>query len=252
VARVLLQGREILAAAIMVTPVNADAVSTSLHAIKEALIVCQKAASHVIDHVAAKDAQWTVMGKGPRSIIPSLPQVPDLELTATQFLISAKRAIGGICALVPHFLTVERIDTNFDHLADRVDAALGPTAPLTLFLREYSEPSRYLINLRNGQEHPRSDRATVIHNVRVQPDGTVAAPTWFVTGDPPRPIHLEMAVAIDRMVEMAETMLILLVDERLDTRWPFVINEIDPSERNPDLPIRYRIGLDMSRLRSPS
>jgi hypothetical protein len=252
VARVLLQGRDILELAILRSSVDRGAVVGSLHSIKEALVACHKATEFLSQHVAAAEATWAasqVSNPGGQRVIPSLPQVPDLEPTATQFLIAAKRAIAAICGLVPHFLLVERSDNNFDHLGQRLEALLGGTAPLTTFLREYSETSRYLIDLRNGQEHPKPERATYIQNFRVQPDGAVAVPVWFVTGAAPRPIHVETAAAVERLIEMAELMLIHLVHECLDARWPFVIQELEPSERDSTMPIRYKLNLDMSRLR---
>jgi hypothetical protein len=252
VARVLLQGRDILELAILRSSIDKGAVVCSLHSIKEALVACHKAAEYLSRQVEASEATWAASGSstpGGQRVIPSLPQVPDLEPTATQFLIAAKRAITAICGLVPHFLAVERPDNNFDHLGQRLEALLGGTAPLTTFIREYADTSRYLIDLRNGQEHPKRERSTHIQNVRVQPDGSVAPPVWFVTGAAPRAIHLEAAAAIERMIEMAELMLVHLVDECLDARWPFVVQELVPSERDITMPIRYKLTVDMSRLR---
>jgi hypothetical protein len=105
VARVLLQGRDILDLAILSSAVDKAAVVGKLHAIKEALVACHKAADQVAQHVAAADERWAASqatSQPAQRVIPSLPQVPDLELTVTQFLISAKRAIGVVCGLVTH------------------------------------------------------------------------------------------------------------------------------------------------------
>jgi len=249
VARVLLQGREILTSVILRATVNEAAVIESLHSVKEALVACHKASEHLSQHLKTADEKWATSQR-PERVISSLPQVPELDVVATQFLISAKRAIAGICGLVPHFLVVERPDSNFDRLGDRMEKLLGATAPITTFIRKYADSSRYLIELRNGQEHPKLGKATVIQNVRVQADGSVAAPVWFVTGEIPRPIHAEMSAAIDTMIEMAELMLILLVDECLDKRWPFVVEELPPSERNANMPVKYKVTVDTSRLRT--
>ena len=255
VARVLLQGREILQSAIFASAVDLDAVINRLHAVKEALVACHKASEHISRHVEAVEARWKEQqadSRGGHRVIPSLPQVPDLEPMATQFLVNAKRAIAGICGLAPLFLQLERTDNNLDHLGDRIAALLGDQAALTLFLRDYADSARYVIDLRNAQEHPKAGRVTHIQNVRIQPDGSPAAPVWFVTGATPRPIHVETAAAINRIMEMAELMLIFLVDQRLDPRWPFAIEEVPDSERNPSQPIRFRLSIDMSRLRSKS
>ena len=247
-----MQGRDILESAIFSSPVDKSLVLNRLHAIKEAVVACHKAAEQLSEHLAAAQARWRTHPAGEgrvRGVVTSLPQIPDLELTVTQFLISAKRAIGTICGLAPLFLPLDRTDSNFDHLGKRVAAVLGPEAPLMKFIHEYADSARYLIELRNGQEHPTPETATHVQNVRVQPNGSVAAPLWFVTGAVPRPIHLEATAAVERMIEMAELMLIHLVDECLDTRWPFLIQALQETERDPNLPIRYKLSVDISRLR---
>ena len=213
-------------------------------------MACHKASEHVSRHVEAAEARWKELNGHPGRVIPSLPQVPDLEATATQFLVNAKRAIASICGLAPLFLQLERTDNNLDHLGDRIAALLGDKAALTLFIRDHADIARYIIDLRNAQEHPKAGRATHIQNVRIQPDGSPAAPVWFVTGTTPRPIHLEMAAAIDRIIEMAELMLIFLVDQRLDARWPFAIEEVPETERNRSQPIRFRLTVDITQLRA--
>ncbi len=79
VARVLLQGRDILELAILRSSVDKGAVVCSLHSIKEALVACHKAAEYLSQHVAAAEETWAVSqanNLGGLRVIPSLPQVP--------------------------------------------------------------------------------------------------------------------------------------------------------------------------------
>lgn len=254
IARVLLQGRDILASAIFAKPLDDKAVIRTLHGIKESLIACRKASTSVntsVDGISSTvETQGLIEDAGGRSL-PSVPQVADLDMHATQFLISAKRAIKGICALVPLFVSVERPDSNFDHLGDRLEKSLGTDTASVRLVREHATAVRYLIALRNGQEHPHPGPATRIDNVRIQPDGSVSAPMWYRTGETPRPIHKEMLAAIELLVDVSELMLIFLVDERLDSRWPFVIEKLDAVTINPKMPIKYRLTIDTSRLNLP-
>jgi hypothetical protein len=222
--------------------------------VKEALVACRKSADlvrrHVEDIVTQIEKSGVNRDRLGRSVA-SLPQVPDLELAATQFLISAKRAIKSICNLVPLFVDTGRSDSNFDHLGNRLESLLGGDAPIVQFVRAHADAVRYLIELRNGQEHPQPGQSTRIDNFRVQPDDSIRVPMWYVTGNTPRPIHVEMGAAVDLLVEIAEWLVIYLVDHRLDSRWPFVIEEIDEKSVNPDMPVKYRLTLDIRRLNLP-
>ena len=254
IARVLLQGRDIIESAFLVEPVDKKGVVRSLHSIKEALVACRKSADLVrrrVEEIVAQIEQSGVDKDRFGRSVPSLPQVPDLELAATQFLISAKRAIKGTCNLVPLFVDTDRADSNFDHLGNRLDKLLGGDAPLVRFVRAHADAIAYLIDLRNCQEHPQPGKSTRIDNFRIEPDGSIRVPMWFVTGETPRPIHVEMGAAIDLLVEITEWLVIYLADHRLDSRWPFVIEEVDEESINRDMPVRYRLTLDIGKLNLP-
>lgn len=254
VARVLLQSSDILDAAMLSGSVDKLAVISVLHDTKEALLVCQRVSDRINEEVLAAEAIWAKQvddDPRPRRVIASLPQVPDLDARATEYLINAKRAIRSICQLVPLFLKVDRTDTDFDHLLPRLSALVGDSAPITQFVRDNADLARYLTELRNYQEHAKRDKSTRIENVRIGPDGNPMVPMWYITGSQPRPLHAEMRIGVAALVEMAELMLIHLVDERLDTRWPFVIVDHAESDIDPELPIRYRLTVDASKLGLP-
>lgn len=79
------------------------------------------------------------------------------------------------------------------------------------FVKDNAPGIRYLSELRNCQEHPKKGRRTVIDNFKVLPKGSVAVAMWYVSGDTPRPVAVEMRGAIEFLTMMAEAMLIHLV-----------------------------------------
>jgi hypothetical protein len=83
------------------------------------------------------------------------PQVPDLDMDCGTFLIQANRAIKLICELPRFFISLDRADSNFDHLGKRLAAILGESTPLTEFVTSNADGIRYLIDLRNFHEHPK-------------------------------------------------------------------------------------------------
>ncbi|HEY3116073.1 MAG TPA: hypothetical protein VGK54_04970 [Chloroflexota bacterium] len=246
VARVLLQGLEILNGAVFDRPIDKEAVIRELHAIKEALVACYKVSERVVSHVArvVDDGEKHGLSGDDRGSLNPFPQVPDLEADATTFLIHAKRAIRRISQLPSIFFSVPR-DSDFDHLLKRLEKVAAARAMMK-FVRDNAPGIRYLSELRNCQEHPKKGRHTMIDNFKVLPNGSVAVPMWYVSGETPRPVAVEMRGAIEFLIMMAEAMLIHLVMACVMKNFPFVIQPIEPV--NPTNPMKYRISVDMKQL----
>lgn len=73
---------------------------------------------------------------------------------------------------------------------------------------------------------------------------------WHVSDETPRPIGKEMVAAAEFLVEMAEAMLVHLVMHTVDKRFPFTIEVIDTAQVNLKIPMKYRLSIDASRLRT--
>jgi len=252
VARILLQGCEIFEAAALTRAVDKSAVVQTLHACKEEVVVCEKVAGRVAGRVDAIVAEVEAAGglkreRRGRALNP-FPQVPDLDSDATSFLIHAKRGILYICRLPSLFLDIPAKDTNFDELGKTLERVTGADAPVTKFVLNNAPGVAYLIELRNHQEHPGVKR-TVVDNFAVQPDDTISLPMWYLFGETPRPIGVEMRAGVQFLVQMAEAMLIHLVMHTVDKRFPYIIQEYEAPDIDPKKPIKYRLSADLSRLR---
>ncbi len=243
VARVLLQGQEILNGAVFDRPIDKQAVIRELHAIKEALLACHKVAERVVSHVArvVDDGEKQGLPGDERGALNPFPQVLDLDADATTFLIHAKRAIRRISQLPSIFFSIPG-DSDFDHLLKRL-AKVASARPMMKFVRDNAPGIRYLSELRNFQEHPKKGRHTMIDNFKVLPNGSVAVPMWYVSGETPRPVAAEMRQAIEFLIMMAEAMLIHLVMACVTKKFPFIIQPIEPVD--PTNPMKYRISVDI-------
>lgn len=245
VARVLLQGLEILNGAVFDRSIDKKAITRELHAIKKALVACHKVAERVVSHFAR------VVDEGEKHGLPGddggslnlFPQVPDLDADATTFLIHAKRAIRRISQLPSIFFSIPR-DSDFDHLLKRLEKVTAAQGMMK-FVRDNAPGIRYLSELRNCQEHPKKSCQTMIDNFKVLPNASVAVPMWYMSGETPRPVAVEMRGAIEFLIMMAEAMLIHLVMACVTKKFPFIVQPIEPV--NPTNPIRYRISIDMGR-----
>ena len=251
VARVLLQGHEILKAAAFAREVNKEAVTKQLHSCKELLLACENTAKliglsieRIIQHIGTSGLSKDNRGRG----LNPFPQVADLETQCGTFLIQANRVIKSICELPAEFISLERTDSNFDHLGRRFEKAIGTDSPLTEFVKSNADGVRYLIDLRNFHEHPKEQR-TVIENFRLMPDWTIQVPMWHLSDREPRPIKEEMAAANHFLLQMAEAMLVRLVMHAVSHKFPFVIEEIPDDRVDGRVPIKYRLSVDVTKLR---
>lgn len=247
VARVLLQGHDILETAIFNRKIDKPAVLLLLHACKESLVVCEKAAKHVasvVDKIVDEIRTDGIKSDSNGRALNPFPQVLGLDSDATTFLIHAKRAIHDICRMPSLFLPVPAKDNNFDELVKTLSKSVGPSSPITDFVRANTGSVRHLIELRNHQEHPGA-RCTVIDNFVVTPDGAISTPTWYVSGEKPQPIRDEMLVAVQFLIRMAEVMLIHLVMDAVNKQLPFIIEEIKDTQVNTRMPIKYRLSIDI-------
>lgn len=256
VARVLLQGYEILKAAAFDGELDKDAITRQLHSCKETLLACERMAETVGGHIDRIVTDITEQGISKdnhgRGLNP-FPQVPDLDTDCGTFLVQANRAIKLISELPQLFISLDRSDSNFDHLAKRLGPIVGEDSPLVQFVRGNAQVVRYLIDLRNFHEHPK-DVKTVIQNFHVIPSGAISAPTWQLVGSgnqEARPVKDEMHAALFFLIQVAEAMLIHLVMHRISPQFPFVVAEIPDENIDPKLPMKYRLTIDTTKFKMP-
>ncbi len=87
VARVLLQGLDILNGAVFARPIDEEAVTRELHAITEALVACHKVAERVVATLPASSTTGRSMGSQAMSVAPSIhsPRCPTSTQTPHPF-----------------------------------------------------------------------------------------------------------------------------------------------------------------------
>lgn len=254
VARVLLQSHEMLKAVIFTSKVDKEAVTVHLHSCKEVLLASELVAKRVVSQIdeindkiintgLAKDER----GRG----LNPFPQVQNFDTDCGTFLIQVNRAIKIICELPQFFLSLDRLDSNFEHLAKRLEANIGKDSPLTQFVKVNSANIGYLIDLRNFHEHPKKARKTVIDNFRLMPDSTIRTPHWHLSDSEPRSIKSEMLAYIEFLTEVAESMLIHLVMQCMTKSFPYILVAIPEDKIDVTKPIRYELSLDVSKMNFP-
>lgn len=256
IARVLLQAKQMLDAAIIDGPFDKDAVILKLHACKESLLACEKVANRIaqnIDEIVSQITKHGIardnMGHG----LNPFPQARDLELDCGALLIQANRCIKLVCELPTLFIALDRTDSNFDHLLKRLSEVLCDESPVSTFVRDNANGVRYLVDLRNFHEHPKQVK-TVIENFRVRPNSQIQPPVWYLQGEgqvEPHPIKEEALMTVEFLRELAEIIFIHLLMQRVSMKFPFFIEQVSDEKIAPDLPMRYKLSIDLARIHAP-
>ena len=240
VTRVLLQGDQMLG--LHMGDQNAKvAIRKQLHQCKESLLRCEVIAKNVRSSISAvqEKVEAIPLDKNSRVLNP-FPHVGSLETDCSNFLIEANRTIKAISGLPALFISLDRVDKNFDHLSDRLAKKIGPNEDLTKFVKSAADDIREVIDLRNFLEHPGA-RKTIIKNFHLTPDGTLTAPTWHLSDKPSSPIAEEMLEIIAGLVRVVEELLLHLVIYSGRERLLFHVQRIPDERIDRDFPIRYKL-----------
>jgi hypothetical protein len=253
VARVLLQGQQILNAAFADGEIDKESIVTLLHSCKESLVACDKVSAQIGMEVNRIVSEWSIANDGStgqsRSV--DIPHIAELEARCAQFLTQANRTVRAVCELPREFLSLDRTDTNFDHLGQTLAKVVGNAEPLTAFVTEYAAGIRRIVTLRNFDDHTKR-RRTVIRNFEVTPKLELLEPSWSVPNSSPEAIRGSMKQIIDMLISAVEVMLIHLVLYNTRVRTPFAIQEIPDGDIDVTLPIKYMLTLDLTRIRFAS
>jgi hypothetical protein len=252
VARIMLQSNQIIKGVRFSREVDEKRLIMQLHSCKEALIACEKMAVKVcskikmlMDEVESQGVETDNSGRG----FNPFPHTPELDHDCGSFLVYVNRVIKLACELPMFFADLDRADSNFDHLASRLADAFGEDAPVSKFVSENAGYIRHLIELRNYHEHPTETKRTTIDNFRLMPDGkSIRVPMWHVSGNEPKAIKEEMESIIPHLLEMVESMLVLLVMETFGGSIPYIVVAIPEDKIDPNCPIRYQLSVDTSKL----
>jgi hypothetical protein len=254
VARILLQGNEILKQGVFVSQFDKVATLNQLYACKEQLVICEQIAERIggktEEIVELIQKQEIGRDKTGRAINP-LPQVKDLFVDTAAFLIHSKRTLSEITALISITMGLEVQGSSFTELGRKLEASLGSTDSLTRYVREQEETVTYLVDLRNFQEHPKK-RQTIIKDFHVLSDGTISPPLIYLSDEEPQILHEQLRAASGYLMRLTEAVFINVVLARLVNNFPFYIEEIEADAIKAECPIKYRLSIDFSRLQQAS
>lgn len=247
VSRILLQNHEILKAAWFEKEINKEAIIIALHACKEELLNCEKIAQKLqvqIDSIIHEIEKNGLKTEGNGHGYNPFPFIVDLESECGNFLMHAKKVIKNISALPHYFIEGCRRHSDFKILGKELKNTLGREHFLTKFIELNNGSIVSIMNLRDHYEH-QEIKKTHIDNFKLMETNAVMVPQWYLTGEPPQPIKEDMNAIVNYLFNLCETLFIHLVMVSLKKGFPYALQEVEESERNPNAPIKYKLSFSL-------
>ncbi len=250
VARVLIQGHEILKAGIFTKGFDKGVIVNRLHACKEQLVICEQVSqqlSRSINEISTKIATCGIERDNRGRALNPFPKVASLVADTTVFLVHAKRSLAAATAMLASMLDLQLHGSNFHILAERLTAGMAACAPIVDYVKSQAETVKYLVDLRNHQEHP-GDIRTIIEDFKVLPDGSIAPPMLYLSGENPMLLCEQLDATASYLVHVTEAIFLHAVMARLSDAFPFFLEEIEPARIKAECPIKYRLSVNLAAL----
>lgn len=167
---------------------------------------------------------------------------------ASDFIVRAKKVLARAMELIELFWGEKFAAAHYHKVLAWARASLGPNAPLTRMLDDDQKWIKHIIDLRNEEEHPKSKGPFIKnYDVNVHGDGRVelVRPRFFDGTD----IGSALTVFSEDLLTFVEELIALGV-----THTFFMPNlamaEIPLAERDPTLPVRFRVTLNEEAARN--
>jgi len=248
VARTAVQGKDIVQFLGGTDVQKAQAIE-ALFALQKRLIRCVSI-HEGIDALVRKAGEDLKSGKlnfQPDDRVVRPPSIPDLEGVAESFLQGAKLAISAATRLTEPFY-----GEHFGHKLNKLEAwaekKFGQEHAYVGFAKGWQPWVKEILALRDAIDHPRKGPGGTLHiqnfTVEFRPnEAALLAPMWWLEGSPRIFIADSMAHIIEGVIRLQEDLLGSMFHVR--KQFPFaVLEEIPPDKRDPQCPIRLRVGLN--------
>jgi hypothetical protein len=242
VARVFIQASEAITNTPIADSINKDNILRCMHRCKEHLLICEDK-QIVVCKETEQIYQTCLKGELKKEgyHFVNFPQIDRLEEYCGVFLNNAKLTIQTLAELINMFYKTTFDGPRFDKVIKWSRTALKHNNEFVQFLNSIQPGLKYIVDLRNAQEHPKEDRKLFIENFTLKPGNEISLPLWHVTGEDPHAIHSDVTAIVDFLVNAVESTFLYCLMDNLDSSFPFIVRSIDDSALDPQCPIKYRV-----------
>lgn len=242
VARVFIQSYEAIKNTPLKKSINKGDILRCMHRCKELLLICddrQESVSSEVDRICDM-IQKDELNKNGRHYV-EFPQVDRLEEHCAVFLSNAKLVIQTLAELINAFYKTTFDGPRFDKVITWADKELGHNKEFVQYLKGNEPGLKYIVELRNAQEHPKRQKKLIVDNFTLKPGDRVDPPLWHISDDKPSLIHQEMKTIIDLLIAISESILLSCVMDNVDSSFSFIVRVVEDSSLDKQCPIKYYV-----------
>lgn len=187
------------------------------------------------------------------TVIPPLPQVPDLRGRVTNFLANAKRALEKAHRLLCLFFQAPSQDSNFQNYRDWMRKQKSAHTDVVKLLNQDAPWITFVADARNALDtiHAVPGYEVIIENFKLRPGNKFTAPSWrYDFSAKNRGLQhneTELLSELDAMLKnilgFLEELYLLCIRETWDDRFPFALCKLPDEKINEQCPIPFFVRL---------
>jgi len=242
VARIMVQNYQIIDSHGFLSQEMKMTAATHLRDIMNAILTCNEICNAITKRVSEVEQQVKSSGlKSSGNVFDQFPTTDGLDEKTKLFLTQAKQSIQRIIDIFNIFydsgITGPRIDQLIEWSKENDIAAY-----IIDTLEQFEPVAKYIVDLRNRQEHPREKYTFEFSDFTILPTAEISAPLWG-KNKANRSIHKEMDVLVKEIVEFTEWLVIHLVrsKEKKNQMFELCVFKIPDEQMDLNCPIKFRV-----------
>lgn len=242
VARIMVQNYQIIDSHGFLSQERKMLFATHLRDIMNAMLSCSNVCNAISERVSEVEKQ--VISNGIQSkgnVFTEFPTIDGLEEKITLFLTKSKQAIQRIIDIFNIFYNSGITAPRIDELGKWSNKNFITTVVIDT-LKHFEPIAKYIVDLRNRQEHPKENYTLEFSDFTILPNGEISAPLWGME-EAKHSIHKEMNVLVKEFVVFMEGLLINIVlsKEKKGPLFELRVFQIPDDQMDLDCPIKYRV-----------
>lgn len=182
-----------------------------------------------------------------------MPQILRLKEQVEGYLYNAKSCLRDLALIFEPLFGVRFYHSRYHEIETWFEKEFGVNAPMSQFLTANGTWLKRVVDMRNAIEHPEGKRGPLhIKNVElISQDNEhrlFQEPVWYLGGEPPSSIALDMRTTLNNLLTFAEDLLIAAYAQ-LYPNSIVQFAQIPDENRDPKCPVRLRAILDQSKVK---
>ena len=98
---------------------------------------------------------------------------------------------------------------------------------------------KFIVEMRNAQEHPKPAKKLIIKNFTLKPGNKISPPLWQISGEESYPIHSSMESIVSFLLSFIECVFLHCVMDNISSSFPYTVRALDDKSLDPQCPIKY-------------